>query len=290
MNKRYPYTLISLFALIFMSSCELYNPAEPTPAYIHIDKFILNTAYLTEGSNSHKITDAWVYIDDQLLGCFELPATFPVIAEGTHSVKIRPGIKVNGIAATRSPYPFYSKHEQLVDFQAGTTVTLTPSVSYLATTRFAFLEDFEGAGVTIAATSNSDTSFQEIYSITPDPNVFEGTSSGVAYIDATRTFFECATVAKYPLPINGSYVFLEFNYKCNYEFTVSVIAYGTSSSAQYTALNLNPSSNWNKAYIYLTPNVSGAFTAVDYKIAWGMLNSSGTDSAALLLDNIKLVY
>ena len=75
MNKRYPYSLISLFALIFMSSCELYNPAEPTPAYIHIDKFILNTAYLTEGSNSHKITDAWVYIDDQLLGCFELPAT-----------------------------------------------------------------------------------------------------------------------------------------------------------------------------------------------------------------------
>ncbi len=84
-------------------------------------------------------------------------------------------------------------------------------------------------------------------------------------------------------------VFLEFNYKCNHQFTVSIIAYGSSTFNQFTVLHLNPSPNWNKAYLYLTPAVSGAYTAINYKVAWGMINSSGSDSAAMVIDNIKLI-
>lgn len=280
------FTILS--SLLFITSCELYNPAEPIPAYLHIQKIDLTTDYSTQGTNSSKIADAWVYVDEQLIGCFELPATFPVISEGVHHVKIKPGIKVNGISANRAPYPFYNSYEQDIDFQPGKTITVSPTTTYISATNFTFMQDFEGVGVTITPTTNSDTTLQEL--ISPDPNVFEGSKCGIAYLDASRVFFECATVAKYTLPKSGAPVFLEFNYKCNYIFTVSVIAYGTASSAQFTALNLNPSSNWNKAYIYLTPNVSGASTAVNYKIAWGMLNSSAVDSAVMLLDNIKLIY
>ncbi len=289
MNKFYKVLFpIGVFATLLISSCELYNPAEPIPSYIHIQKIDLTTSYLTEGSNSNKISDAWVYVDDQLIGCFELPATFPVIGEGLHTVKISAGIKVNGIAANRAPYPFYSKYTQNIDLKAGTTTTLSPTVTYLPSTTFAFMQDFEGVGVTIAPTANSDTTLQEL--VSPNPNVFEGLKCGVAYVDALKTFFECTTVAKYPLPKNGAPVFLEFNYKCNYTFTVSVIAYGVSTQAQFSALHLNPSSDWNKAYIYLTPTVSGANTAIDYKMVWGMINNTSTDSATILLDNIKLVY
>jgi hypothetical protein len=279
-----------LSVAILLGSCEIYNPAEPVPAYIHIDKIDLITAIDgTQGTNSHKITDAWVYIDEDLIGCFELPATFPVLYEGSHQVKIRAGIKVNGMSGIRNPYPFYDFYSQVVDFQKTKTVTLTPTVKYKTTAIFDLLENFENVGMLIDTTSKSLTTIQKISS--PPENVFEGSNAVVTYLDAsTRTFFECSTINKYTLPKGGADIFLEFNYKCNYHFTVSVIAYGSGTSEQFSVLNFNPSAGWNKAYVYLTPAVSGAYTATNYKIAWGTANSTGNDSIAILFDNIKLVH
>lgn len=290
MNKIYKLLLsFGFFATLLFSSCELYNPAEPIPAYIHIENFGLTTDYLTEGSNSHKITDAWVYVDDQLIGCFELPATFPVIAEGTHKVKIVAGIKVNGIASNRGQYPFYNPYEQYVNFEIGKKITLSPTVTYKSTTTFAFMEDFEVSSLTLQTTINSDSTIQEV--VFPDPNVFEGSKSMIGYTDPTRFRFECITADSFALPQAGAPVFLEFNYRCNYTIVVSIIARGTTTSGQFICLNLNPTyNNWKKAYIYLTPNVSGTFTAIDYKMVWGFHNIIPLDSAVLMLDNIKLVY
>ena len=276
---------ICISALLLISSCELYNPSEPVPAYIHIERFTLTTDEFTQGSNSHKITDACVYVDDQPIGCFELPATFPVISEGVHKVKVIPGIKVNGISASRAQYPFYNRFEQDVDFKVGTTINLSPTTTYNASTDFAFIEEFE-AGVTISASSNSDTNMYDI----SDANVFEGAKSGIGYIDNTRTFFECVTNSPYVLPHGSSPVFLEFNYKSNFQFTVSVIAIGSAGQAIYPVLHINPTTDWNKIYVHLTPVVSGTYTADNYKIVWGMVNNVGLDSAAVVLDNIKLIY
>lgn len=289
MNKIYKFLFsFGFFATLLFGSCELYNPSEPIPAYIHIEKFNLVTNYATEGSNSHKITDAWVYVDDQLIGCFELPATFPVIAEGTHKVKIVAGIKVNGIAANRGQYPFYNPYEQYVNFEMGKRITLSPTVSYKSTTTFAFLEDFEVSSLTLETTAFSDSTIQEMTSV---DTVFEGSKSMIGYADPTRFRFECITVDSFDLPQAGANVFLEFNYRCNYTTVVSIIARGTTTSSQFVCLNLNPTyNNWNKAYIFLTPNVSATFTALDYKMVWGFHNLIPLDSAALLLDNIKLVY
>jgi hypothetical protein len=91
------------------------------------------------------------------------------------------------------------------------------------------------------------------------------------------------------LPKFGAPIFLEFNYKCNYQFTVSLYAYGSGGVSQFPVLHFNPSLDWNKAYLYMTPSVSGAYTADYYKIAWGMINATGEDSIALCLDNIKLI-
>ncbi len=298
MKYNYKKFIFSGFIFALLSACELYNPTEPIPAYIHIDKInvIKNPAGFTtldgtEGSLSSKITDAWVYIDEQFIGCFELPVTFPVLYEGTHQLKIRAGIKVNGIAATRAPYPFYEVYTQTIDFHKTTKITVSPTVMYRTNAHFDLLENFESVGAPlIDTTSRSDTTLR-ITTTPPSQNVFEGFHSAIAYLDANRTFFECATVNKYVLPVSGADVFLEFNYKCNYPFTVSVIAYGTGSPfLQQAVLGLNASENWNKAYIYLTPTVSAAYTATNYKIAWGAINNTNTDSIAILLDNIKLVH
>ncbi len=289
MNTSYKFLLSFCAAsALLLTSCELYNPSEAIPAYIHIEKFTLTTDYLSEGTNSHKITDAWVYVDDQSIGCFELPVTFPVLFEGVHRIKVIPGIKVNGISSNRGQYPFFEPYEQDIDFQVGKRIILSPNTTYRPSTFFHFMEDFEGV-FKIAATSVSDTAIQSI-SNPPDPNVFEGTYSGIGYVDNTKIFFECSTSDTFNLPHGGTNVFLEFNYKCSQQFTVSIIAYGAGGSSQFPAINVNPSSNWNKMYVYLTPTVSGTSSATGYRIAWGMKNLSGADSAAMLLDNIKLIH
>lgn len=294
MNKIYKVLFpAGLFATLFFSSCELYNPAEPIPAYIHIQKIDLVrnlSGFVSpgdEGTLSNKISDAWVYIDDQLVGCYELPATFPVLAEGSHTVKISAGIKVNGISASRGQYPYFTKYTQTIDLEAGKTLTLSPTVSYSSSTNFYFMQDFETVGNTIDTTPSSLTNLE----IVSDANVFEGTKSLKGYINSTYNFFECITVPNCTLPKFGAPVFLEFNYKCNHEVTISMIAYGSATQQQFLVLHLNPSTSWNKTYIYLTPTVSGANTANYYKVLWGMINSTGSaDSAYVYLDNIKLVY
>ncbi len=287
--KLFVFLLISI--VLTISSCELYNPAEPIPAYIHIDKITLSTTYMTEGSDSNKITDAWVYIDEQLIGCFELPATFPVLFEGSHQIKIRAGIKVNGIAATRAPYPFYSSFDTLItNLQKGLKINLFPRVKYRTNMTFSFMEDFENSGTIISKspTLGVDTVLQRIDA--PNPNVFEGNHSGIAYLDATHTFFEGVSATSYVLPKSGADVFLEFNYKCNNEFAVGVFAHSNGGTNQERALTLNPSSTWKKAYIYLTPVVSMYTNATDYNIFFGMVNNIASDSLVMLLDNIKLIY
>src|ERR1051326_8915965 len=78
------------------SSCSIFDTSEKIPAYIHIDKIAFIPASASwQSPTSVKITDAWVYIDGQLVGAYELPCTFPVQCEGTHNILVEAGIKQN---------------------------------------------------------------------------------------------------------------------------------------------------------------------------------------------------
>ena len=284
---------IAVFIVFITGSCEIYNPAEPIPSYIHIQKIDL-AASTGQGTSSSKITDAWLYVDDQLIGCFELPATIPVLYEGVHDVKVRPGIKVDGIATNRAPYPFFNIVEQAVDLQKATVSYLHVTTTYTTQSVFTFMSDFESTGVTIdTTTGKTDNPFQILYSATPSPDIFEGTHSSIAYTDPIKSRFECETVTPLSLPGGGAPVFLEFNYKCNYQFTVSIYGFDTYGTfyGQSPVINLNPSPNWNKIYVYLTPTIStsAASGATTYKVAWGMLNNTGVSGATFSMDNIKVI-
>ena len=288
MKKQLYFLLFSGITISLLISCD--TKQEPIPAYIHIDKFTLTTQ-TGEGTNSQKISDAWVYIDEKLIGAFELPVTFPVLYEGEHQLRIRAGIKVNGIAATRAPYPFYTHHVSLINLKAGEKLTINPSISYVNGTHFSFMENFDNVGILFAnSPSGTDTSVQQIFS-TSNPNVFEGAGSGIVYLTNTKTFFEAVSNTSYALPKGSAPVFLEMNYKCNKEFVVGMFIHSFGNTQKIAVLTLNPSETWNKSYLYLTPVISaGGNNATDYNMFFGMINNIGSDSLSLLLDNVKLVY
>lgn len=261
------------------------NKEERIPSYIHIPKFNFISNYATQGSASHKITDAWIYINDNLVGAFEMPCTFPVLYEGEHSIKIYPGIKENGISETRIIYPFYNFYQTSAILLPGEIDTIYPSVTYnTAAADFAWIEDFENWHTFCKADGVTSDSIVQITT-----SAFEGNGSGIVNITGTSYFGQ--SCSQFTLPKVGTDIFLELNYKCNTAFNVGILGYnGVSLDAQTIALTINPSENWKKIYVNLTNEVNEALTSTKFRIFFSMLKNNNMPSSYFYIDNVKLIY
>jgi len=266
--------------------CESIDPAVEVPSYISIDAFDLKTDYSTEGTDDHKITDVWVIVDDSSIGAYELPANIPILAGGTSEIRLFGGIQINGIASTRTIYPFFDDTIMSVSLVPGSTVDLTPQISYYPDLTFDWLEDFE-IGSTIQTGFGSDTALKLEYS----GAAAMGAQSAVIHVDATNDYYLGETSGKqFALP-KGLPIYLELHYASNIEFSIGVIkntATGAIIAAPY--FNVYPSNEWNKIYVNLTEYIMGQTDALTFEIyfscEWDPLVADNT----VRLDNIKLIY
>lgn len=267
--------IITLMLILIITSCKK-EESEGIPSYIAINDIVLNH------TSTHNITDAWVYINDNLQGVYELPAKFPVLPTGKHKIRIKAGIKNNGIAATRIAYPFYHSYiEEERDLLANTIISINPEVGYLQDANF-FIEDFEGIGIDLETTAISDTSIIEL---TNGNNNYGG---GIL-IDSLITF-EIATDELDDLPQAGSPVYLEIDYKCNTQILVGMYVNFPQSVLQKDLLWINPQEEWNKIYIDLTSTVSEAVGADFFKVFIQMRRDFKTDTNSFYFDDLRIVY
>ncbi len=262
--------------LVTLISCTKDN-TEGVPSFIKIDSIKLNE----EGITSN-ITDAWVYIDNNKQGIYELPVQFPVLAEGIKEIKIRPGIKVNGIAANRTYYHFYSSYTEDIELVPGEVYNINPTTNYKDNTLF-FSEDFQGIGLKIDTTSNSDTDFL----------IVSENNTNFAYGKLTDSIidFEIAT-EEIILPKNGSPVFLELDYKANTEFLIGVYVNEPNLNLVITEemLWVTTKEEWNKIYVNLTPIMNNYNNAETFKIFIKMERDFNILENTICFDNIKIVY
>ena len=248
------------------------------PSYISIEKFSLSTNYSTEGTNSHNITDAWVYIDNDLVGVFELPAKFPVLKEGNVKLDVYPGIKENGISERRVKYLFYEAYSHQVTLEKNKTLAVTPNTKYISGTTFYWMEDFESASLPFSCHSLSDTIVKTIN------DVFEGGYSGKVSLIPGMDFFECYTPTFSTLPRNGKPIFMELNFKCNQPVLVGLYA----DSDQIGIFYLNTTTTWKKIYLNFTEPITTRPNASEYKIFFGF--QSKVDYPEFVIDNLKIVH
>ncbi len=278
------YLLFFLLTISFLS-CKRED-LDLTPSYIQIDSITLETNSL-QGTCSHNISDAWIYINDEIQGIYELPCKFPVLAEGNQKLTVRPGIKINGIASTRMFYPFYEPVTYNIHLVKDSTVYLNPSTTYNPSVVFAWLEDFEDGGISLERTNKSQV---DIGKTSDMSEVYEGNYSAKIVLDSNRVLFECYTTENFVL--NGNAInFLELNYKNNYDVYVGVFAYLSGQTIQRSVLVLNKTDYWKKIYVNLSNAVQENITAQDFKVFFGIVK----DSADVLiptvyLDNIKLIH
>ncbi len=280
-----------IWLLVLLQGCDIINPDEEVPAYIAVDSFTFNptpTINETGPSTSVKIKDVWVYVDNEFQGAYELPVRFPVLNTGNHRVILSPGILLNGIASTRSPYPFYKGHIQDVNLPENGELKMDPVTSYFDSVKCRFCEDFESVGFGLTATDNSDTI---MYQLPPgDAGIREGIGSGAVYLDHEFTRFEVTSTTSYHLPGSGAAVYLELDYKINQQMVAGLILNVPGAPQQHVSIiTLNPTETWNKIYVQLGYTVSAYPNADTWQVFFGAIKSNSVSKAEFYFDNIKVV-
>lgn len=286
--------LLLLSSGIILSSCNKFDGDITIPSYIQVDTVYFATDYAYQGENTHEITDLWVYVDDQQMGVFELPAKFPLLYQGTHKLEIRAGIKLNGISSTRAPNPMY-KPIVFEDFEFHPDSVLklnNLTFEYYSNVKFAWIENFESGNLTIEKTSSSDT-IMMITSPANNPDAFLSPNSkysGIVVLDDDKSYFNGWSYSSYVLPSSGVPIFLEMDFKTDNYMTVGMFVSYTGGYKSVPLVILNYSEEWNHIYINLTPTVAEYPTAINFKILFEAGLDSYLSSSKVYVDNIKLMY
>jgi hypothetical protein len=293
MPMRNNYLLVFLILSLIATSCDKLYKDEGVPGYIRINSIPLSTKDdFSEGSSSSRIVDAWIYVDDNLQGVYQLPCHFPILKLGNKKVVVRAGILMNGIRKTRIDYPFYASYDTIVSIEEAKTVEITPRVKYFENTVFHWLETFDGLGLSLQPTNSSPNGIDVI---TASPSVFEGLGSGRFRIMDGSLNVEIATINNYDLPKMGAEVYLEIDYRINHPLNVGLFVNNPDQVVQESVMELNPTIDangnlfWNKIYIHLTQVVSQHPFAENYKVYFGALKRDEFPNPEFFIDNIKLV-
>ena len=273
----YVFFVLAVFSVAF-ASCRKFEGSQTIPAYIHIESIEVDslTDYFTYGANTSKISDAWVYLDDDPIGCFELPATFPVLKHGPHKVSVYGGIKRDGISAARAPYPFYRPMVyQSLNLVEDSIINLHPVLNYYPIgdgVERGWMEDFETAN-TLLPVAGSDTSIIRISGAEAllSPNSFY---SGKIVLPPDSLDFTVATADEYSFHTGYlQYCMLEMDYNCNDAFYVGVMYYKNYRLVSHPLVRIQPTDTvnaipqrWNKIYVNIGPIMNENVTASYFKV------------------------
>ena len=291
--NRWPVFLI---AAIFLAGCDKFEGDQSIPSYLKIDSVGFTTNNGIQGTDNQNFADAWIYVDDDIVGGFEMPFTVPVLSEGKHKLEIAPGIILNGISSTRAPYPLV---QPIIindfNFVIDSVVSAFRSSSYMTNVEFRWMEDFEDASLAILKGPDSDTG---IYRTSPAgaPGAFideYSEYSGVSYLDSTRPHLRLVSTdgnGEGFVFDRGDYVFLELHYRTNLPVAIGAyVQLQDNTIEERPFLIINPTDEWKKIYVNFTPMVYETINAVSYKIymeaRWSDIGTNGL----IMLDNIKLV-
>ena len=265
--------------------CKSIDPAVDVPSYISIQSFDLSTTS-TEGTDAHQITDVWVLVDDVSIGAYELPASVPILETGKHNIRLFGGIKINGISSSRVIYPFFEDTSMAVTLIPGSTINLSPQISYFKELTFTWLEDFEIGSTLIDGSLSTSNITREPVGTLPEMGSF----SGVIRLDATNDYYVGATAKQFNLP-KGRPIYLELHYSSNIEFSVGAIKHTLQGSETLPPLfTIFPSNGWNKIYINLTDYIKVHTNAVGFEIYFLADYNSAVNNNKVVLDNIKLIH
>lgn len=283
MKKTLWWALVAAGA--FLMGC---HKEVPTPAYIYIEDIDVQTDP-SNGAATAKVSDAWVFVNDQLIAVDELPTMLPTQIVGEQEVKILPGILDNGQSRSRLAYPFYNPFVVTRTLVPGEIDTLRPVVDYLTGSTVSIVEDFEGSGVVFGEDLDKDdtTKLERTTEF-----VRSGNYAGVVTLTDSHPQWITATTIRYEdlqQPLSPTPVYIELDYKSDIPFEVGLVAHLTTGiQIDYRGGGLSKE-NWTKLYLSFGESVYN-FKAKEFGVAFRALKPTTMSEAKIYIDNVKLVY
>jgi hypothetical protein len=261
------------------------------PAYIYIPKVDFSTNYATQGTQSNKITDVWVFANDALVGAFELPAMVPVIASGNTRIVISAGVMINGVSNTRAINSLMNNYQATIDLQPSKIDTIQPSLTYATSTNFLWLEDFDNVGISLIRSATSANPVSR----TPY-KAFEGANCMAAITTLDNRIWQAETADDFAVKISGP-TFLELNYRTTTTLNIGamVINGGIPQTIPYLSLRstidtATQQSVWKKVYVNLSSVVKSQGANARFKVIFSNIhNATDPQTDSIFIDNLKLM-
>ncbi|MEX2485841.1 MAG: hypothetical protein WED10_14820 [Brumimicrobium sp.] len=281
-----------LFLIIpFLFTCA---KEQPKTAWLILNEWDLNknpnVSTGAQGEMTHALTQAFVNMDGKMLGVFSLPAKIPVVGEGDHDFIIIPGVKNNGISATKKRYPFLEQFAKSINLKVNDTVSVTPTTQYFEELQF-HIEDFE------STTFKFDTSEESTAELKKgnDPEVLKwGNYYGEIILNDQDSLISIISTFGESLPKQAAEVYLELDFMNTNSAVTSVISYGNGTYFNDPNIQLNPQNAneayWKHIYIDLKEIISTRNTSPINEIALtAVIDELGTEKY-VYIDNVKIIH
>jgi hypothetical protein len=226
------------------------------------------------------------------MGAYQLPSNIPILTQGVHTIKVAPGIKLNGVSETRVPYPMVEPDIMEVELVKDSVRPITVNCRYFSTSKFALIEDYESVNLAFEPTQNNSAEWRVSDKGTdPASYVFEGNHSGLGVLDKDHDRLQLLTKQMFEqLPKKGTPVFIELNFKCSTTIVLSLMSYKLGIGESTDVINLNPTDEWKKIYVNLTSTISYDVNNYQYKFLISANHNNSQEESIVLIDNFKVVY
>jgi hypothetical protein len=277
--------------ILSVTSCIKNNP-DPSWLVVNDWELFPNIQNGYEGELTHDFSDAWVYVDDELIGVFEVPFKIPILKSGIVNVRLYPAVLNNGISATKKIYPFVEPYEITLELLQNDEVTVNPVTKYYNNVVFTII-DFEDANSHIVESPSSLTNIY--YSSSSDfLEDINGNAFGrVDFTENTRNWI-AATNFESNLPRGGAEVYLEVDHRSTVDLTTGLLAISPSNIVKNPNVRINKqeegNTEWKKIYIELTTIVSGSPSADYFEHTFEADMEIGQNQGFINLDNIKIIH
>ena len=283
--------ILLFIPLAFLLSTCIKN--NPDPAWLEVNDWTLvaNANYFgAEGALTENLTEAWVYVNDDLIGVFEVPFKIPILKSGAVDIKVFPAIKNNGISATKKVYPFLETYQINGVLVANETLTISPTTKYKDNLSFT-IEDFEDINTSIV--NDPNTSAASFSLSNNNLQWFNGNFYAKVALNATDSSWIAYTNWTSYIP-KGKEVYLEIDYRNTNNVVTGLIAISPSGTLPNPHITLQTQDAstvvWKKIYLDLREMVSASANGAYFEQSFEAYLDDGLSNTEIEIDNIKLIH